>query len=166
MPDVNMTKIAVRKTGEMKFIELREQLPIEDVILRALSKTNGVYQDAARLIGIDNSTLSRWIDKLVLVEAVNRIRLGNDKAPFNGTALVSRPGERLALCIADKCRECEITYPEIFKPVFIGVVSDEVGMYAIVSEPPHGNLARPRKHWFLLKRSEIENLIHPSDEVH
>lgn len=159
-------KVGIRKTPQMRFLELERGTPIDELILLTLRDSKGEYTLAARELGIDISTLSRWIDKLALGEPVNSIRIQSGHLPSNNLEFTIRDNSRIAMCVEDKCRDCKITFPEILKPTFVGVISDISGMYAVINEKPHGKLVRSRKHMFLLNRSEIATLLHPSDEVH
>ena len=63
-----------RLTTHMKFVEYRFKKPLADIILNSLAENDCHNHDAADAIGINPSTLSRWIRQLGLVELVEAMR--------------------------------------------------------------------------------------------
>jgi len=63
-----MSKRVIGKTTDMALIEMRDPRgrKIEAIIRDAFAEGGGKQVEAARIIGIDASTLSRWLTRLNL----------------------------------------------------------------------------------------------------
>ena len=66
------------RSSHMRYLELRYNKPIEDLILNTIAENDCHFEDASKDLNIDKSTMTRWINRLGLRSLVDSMVEQND----------------------------------------------------------------------------------------
>ena len=124
--------------------------PIDDLILDSIKQANGEQREASNILGIAESTLSRWINELDLTKHVSKIRRDNGLIPTTRELRMEISGQEvIELAIQGKCTECNKKFEEFTDFNITGITKKDDNTVAIIRDQLN------IKHWFNLDLSSV-----------
>ena len=124
--------------------------PIDDLILDSIKQANGEQREASNILGIAESTLSRWINELDLTKHVSKIRRDNGLIPTTRELRMEISGQEvIELAVQGRCTECNKKFEEFTDFSITGITKKDDDTVAIIRDQLN------IKHWFNLDLSSV-----------
>jgi len=140
----------IRKTSTMSMMEYKFGKPIDDLILDSIKQANGEQREASNILGIAESTLSRWVNELNLIKYVSKIRRENGLIPTTRALRMEISGQEvIELAVQGRCTDCNQKFEEFTDYNITGITKIEKNTVAIIRDQLN------IKHWFNLDLSVV-----------
>ena len=139
-----------RKTSTMSMMEYKFGKPIDDLIINAIKEAHGEQRGASNILGIAESTLSRWVNELNLIKYVSKIRKDNGLIPTTRALRMEISGQEvIELAVQGRCTDCNKKFEEFTDYSITGITKIDNITVAIIRDQLN------IKHWFNLDLSVV-----------
>jgi hypothetical protein len=147
---------SIRRTNLMKLKEEKFSKKIDVLILDALLQSQGQFHAAARSLGVQKSTFSKWLVDLNLHRKAAQIRKSFGLHLTDVEISLRRDGEGNFVVGHEAygpCTSCKLTADQLVEPLeaLAITVEEESRGLSVVVRDGHAD-----KHWFKLRPGVIE----------